>query len=57
MEVIVVVSAFLGAAVVGLVGDSQIAGYFDDRRWLRVMAFAVAFFLLAAILTGGPHHL
>jgi uncharacterized membrane protein YcjF (UPF0283 family) len=50
------VSAFLCAAVVGLVGDSWIAGYFDDRRWLRVIALAVALFLIAAILAG-PHHL
>jgi hypothetical protein len=57
METVVAVSAFLGAAFIGLAGDARIGGYLDERRWLKVVAFAVAFFLMAAILTGGPHYL
>jgi hypothetical protein len=57
MQTMLAVSAFLGAAFVGLAGDSRIADYLNERRWLRVIAFAVTFFLIAAILTGGPHHL
>jgi hypothetical protein len=55
METALAVSAFLGAAFVGLAGDARIGGYFDKRRWLRVAAFAVAFLLIAAILGGGPY--
>jgi fucose permease len=56
MEAALAVICFLGAAFVGrLVECSRIASYLDDRRWLRVGAFALAFFLIAAILTGGPH--
>jgi hypothetical protein len=47
--------AFVGAALAGLAGHVRICGYFHDRRWLRVTAFAVAFFVMAAILTGGMH--
>ncbi len=55
METAVAVSAFLGAACVGLAADARIGGYLDKRRWLRVVAFAVAFLVIAAILRGGPH--
>jgi hypothetical protein len=55
MESALAASAFLGAALVGLAGNARIAGYLDDRRWLRVAVFAAAFFVMAAILTGGPH--
>jgi hypothetical protein len=57
MEVALSVFAFLGAAFVGLVEGSRIATYLDNQRWLRVSAFTLAFFLIAAILTGGPRHL
>jgi hypothetical protein len=53
MEVGLALSAFLGAALVGLAGNARIGGYLDDRRWLRVAAFAAAFFVMAAILGGG----
>lgn len=56
METVVATSAFLGAAFVGLAGDARIGGYLDERRWLRVVAFGVAFFLIATILAGGPRH-
>lgn len=52
MEAMLTMSAFLGAALVAFAGDACIAGYFDERRWLRVAAFAVAFFLIAVIVTG-----
>jgi hypothetical protein len=55
METALAASAFLGAALVGLAGNASIAGYLDDRRWLRVAVFAAAFLLMAAILIGGPH--
>jgi hypothetical protein len=45
--------AFVGAALAGLAGHVRIRGYLHDRRWLRVTAFAVAFFVIAAIITGG----
>lgn len=51
METMLAVSAFLGAAVVGLAGDSRLGGYLEDRRWLRVTAFALVFFLIGAIVT------
>ena len=54
METAVAVSAFLGAACVGLAVDVRIGGYLDKRRWLRVAALAFAFFLIATILAGGP---
>jgi fucose permease len=54
METALTVSAFLGAAFVGLAGDARIGGYLDKRRWLRIVAFAVVFLVIAAILTGGP---
>jgi hypothetical protein len=57
MEIVLPVFAFFGAAFVGFVQGSRIAGYLDNRRWLRVSVFALAFFLIAAILTGGPRHL
>jgi hypothetical protein len=58
METISAVLVFLGAAFVGrLVARSPAAAYVDNHRWLRVGAFALAFFLIAAILTGGPSHL
>jgi hypothetical protein len=57
MEDVLALSAFLGAALVGLAGHVQFGGYLDDRRWLRVAAFAAAFFLMAAILGGGLPHL
>jgi hypothetical protein len=53
MEDVFAMSAFLGAALVGLAGNARIGGCLDGRRWLRVAAFAVAFFLIAAIVTGG----
>ena len=56
METVFAASAFLGAALVGLAGNARISGYFDERRWLRVAVFAVAFFLIAAIVTGGATH-
>jgi hypothetical protein len=56
MEDALTASAFVGAALVGLAGHGRIAGYLDERRWLRVALFAAAFLLIAAILTGGPHH-
>jgi hypothetical protein len=52
MEDVLALSAFLGAALVGLAGNARIGGYLDDRRWLRVATFAAAFFLIAAIVTG-----
>ena len=53
METALAVFAFLGAAVIGrLVEGSQIAGHLDNQRWLRVGAFALAFLVIAAILTG-----
>jgi hypothetical protein len=52
METVLTVSAFFGAALVGLAGNDRISRYLDDRRWLRVAAFAAAFFLMAAILAG-----
>jgi hypothetical protein len=57
MEVALSVFAFLGATFVGLVEGSRIAGYLESQRWLRVTAFLLAFFLMAAIVTGGPYHL
>jgi len=51
METVVAVSAFLGAAFVGLAGDAWIGGYLDERRWLRVVVFAAAFFAIAVIVT------
>jgi hypothetical protein len=57
MEDVLALSAFLGAALVGLAGHVQFGGYLDDRRWLRVAAFAAAFFLMAAILGGSLSHL
>jgi hypothetical protein len=52
METVFAAAAFLGAACVGLIGDSQVRGHLDGRRWLRVAVFAAAFFLIAAIVTG-----
>jgi fucose permease len=58
METVITVLVFLGAAFVGrLAGRSRLAGYVDNHRWLRVGALALAFFLMATILTGGPPHL
>jgi hypothetical protein len=57
MEDVLAMSAFLGAALIGLAGNARIRGYLDGRRWLRVAAFAAAFFLMAAILGGGLPHL
>jgi hypothetical protein len=51
MEMMFAASAFFGAALLGLVGNASVGGYLDERRWLRVAAFAVAFFLIAAIVT------
>jgi hypothetical protein len=56
MDVVLALSAFLGAALVGLAGNARIGGYLDDRRWLRVTALAAAFFLMAAVLGGGLPH-
>lgn len=53
MDYVLAASAFFGAALVGLAGNAQIAGYLDERRWLRVAVFAVVFFVIAAILAGG----
>jgi hypothetical protein len=54
MQTISAVLAFLAAAFVGrFVARSQIAKSLDNHRWLRVGAFALAFLLVAAILTGG----
>ena len=50
MEDVLAVSAFMGAAMIGLAGDRRIRGYLDERRWLRVTAFAVAFFVMAALI-------
>jgi hypothetical protein len=52
MKDVLALSAFLGAALVGLAGNTRIGSYLDDRRWLRIAAFAIAFFLIAAIITG-----
>jgi hypothetical protein len=52
MEPVYAASAFLGAALVGLAADARLAIYLKERRWLRVTAFAVAFFLMAAVATG-----
>jgi fucose permease len=58
METVSAVLVFLGAAFVGrLMARSPISEYLDNRRWLRVGAFALAFFLIAAILAGGPHYM
>jgi hypothetical protein len=55
MESVFAVSAFFGAALVGLAGHARFAGCLDERRWLRITVFAIAFFLIAAIVTGGTH--
>ena len=52
MEPMYAASAFLGAALVGLAADARLAIYLEERRWLRVTTFAVAFFLMAAVVTG-----
>jgi len=39
--------------VVGLAGSARITGYLDERRRLSVAVFAVALFVIAAILTAG----
>jgi fucose permease len=58
MEIVSAVLVFLGAAFVGrLVARSRVAEYIDNHRLLRVGTFALAFFLIAAILRGGPPHL
>jgi len=57
MEDLLAISAFFGAALVGLAGNARIGGYLGQRRWLRVAVFAAAFFLMAAILGGGLPHL
>jgi hypothetical protein len=53
METALTASAFLGAALIGLAGDARIAGYLDERRWLRVAVFAAVFLLIAAIVGAG----
>jgi hypothetical protein len=58
METVSAVLVFLSAAFVGrLVARTRAAQYIDNHRWLRVGAFTMAFFLIAAILTGRPPHL
>jgi len=58
METLSAVLVFVGAAFVGrLAARSRIAEYIDNDKWLRVGAFALAFFLIAAILTGGAPRL
>jgi Na+/pantothenate symporter len=58
MGTVPAVLVFLSAAFVGrLVARSRVAQYIDDHRLLRVGAFALAFFLIAVILTGRPPHL
>jgi len=58
METLSAALVFLGAAFIGrLVARSRLAEYIDHDRWLRVGAFALAFFLIAAILTGGAPRL
>jgi hypothetical protein len=57
LQDVLALSAFLCAALVGLAGHLRIRGYLSDRRWLRVTAFAVAILTIAAIVTGGAHHL
>ena len=58
METLSAVLVFLTAAFVGrIMARSRVAQYIDNHRWLRVGAFALAFFLIAAILRGGPPHL
>jgi hypothetical protein len=56
METVFAASAFFGAALVGLAGNARLGGYLDGQRWLRVAVFAAAFFLIAAIVAGGPPH-
>jgi hypothetical protein len=51
METVFAASAFFGAALLALAGNARVGGYLGERRWLRVTAFAVAFFLIAAIIT------
>jgi hypothetical protein len=57
MESVFAASAFFGAALVGLAGNARITSYLDECRWLRVTVFAIVFFLIAAIVTGGLHRL
>jgi hypothetical protein len=58
MDTVSAVLAFLSAAFVGrLVARSEVTDYIDNHRWLRVVAFALAFFLISVILTGRPPHL
>jgi hypothetical protein len=58
VETVLAIFAFLGAPFVGrLVEGSQVSQYLDSQRWLRVGAFALAFCLIAAILTGGLRQL
>jgi hypothetical protein len=52
MEDVLTVSAFMGAALVGLAADSRVSSYLEERRLLRVAAFAAVFFLTAAIVAG-----
>jgi fucose permease len=55
MDTLGVVLAFLGAAFVGrLLARSRVADYIDNHRLLRIGAFALAFYLIAVILTGRP---
>jgi len=53
MDTTLALSAFVCAALVGLAGDRRVRPHLEGRRWLRVTAFAVAFFVIAAIVTGG----
>jgi fucose permease len=55
MDTVAVLLAFLSAAFVGrLVARSWVADYIDNHRLLRIGAFALAFYLIAVILTGRP---
>ncbi|MBO0752420.1 MAG: hypothetical protein J2P53_09925 [Bradyrhizobiaceae bacterium] len=57
MEDVLALSAFAGAALVGLAGHLKIRGYLREHRWLRVTAIALAFLIMAAIVSGGTPHL
>ena len=53
MENTLALCAFGCAALAGLAGDRRLRRHLDGRRWLRVTVFAVALFVMAAIVTGG----
>lgn len=53
MENTLALSAFVCAAVAGLAGHLKVRRHLDEHRWLRIAAFAAAFFVIAALTAGG----